>query len=155
MYVSIFNLFSVSILLLPLAVQATQGLTLQQAETIAIQRDVVSKSYDQKAMAFNEQSKASNTWSDPRIKFGAQAVPVDSFDLEQEPMTQIVLGYQQMLLALSGSAQSNAKAINIVNSSGSAVANGVNISRTNAGDLSVQGGNIITLTQNNVISHSR
>ena len=58
-------------------------------------------------------------------------------------------------LVLSGSAQSNAQAINIVNSSGSAVANGVNISRTNAGDLSVQGGNIITLSQNNMISHSR
>ncbi len=58
-------------------------------------------------------------------------------------------------LVLSGSAQSNARAVNIVNSSGSAVANGVNISRTNAGDVSVQGGNIITLTQNNVISHSR
>lgn len=58
-------------------------------------------------------------------------------------------------MALSGSAQSDAKAINIVNSAGSAVANGVNISRTSAGDLSAQGGNIITLTQSNVISHSR
>ena len=58
-------------------------------------------------------------------------------------------------LLLSGSAQSNAQAINVVNSAGSAVANGVNISRTNAGELAAQGGNIITLTQNNVISHSR
>ena len=61
----------------------------------------------------------------------------------------------EFTMTLSGSAQSSAKAINVVNSSGSAVANGVNISRTNAGDLSVQSGNIITLTQNNVISHSR
>jgi hypothetical protein len=58
-------------------------------------------------------------------------------------------------MSLSGSAQSDAKAINIVNSAGSAVANGVNISRTSAGDLTAQGGNIITLTQSNVISHSR
>lgn len=98
MYVSRFNPFVAALLLMSHAsAWATQGLTLQQAEKIAIQRDTVSKSYEQRAMAFNEQAKASNTWSDPRLKFGAQAVPIDTFDIDQEPMTQIVLGYQQML----------------------------------------------------------
>jgi len=74
-----------------------QGLTLQDAERLAVDRDTLIKSYHQKAQAFIEQSKAVNTWPDPRIKLGAQALPIDSFDLEQEPMTQLILGYQQML----------------------------------------------------------
>ncbi len=73
------------------------GLSLQQAEQIALQRDSVSKSFKQKEQAFTEQAIATDTWQDPRIKLGAQAVPVDSFDLEQEPMTQLIVGYQQML----------------------------------------------------------
>jgi len=78
-------------------VQASQGLSLQQAELIAVQRDALSKSYEKKAQAYSEQAIASEAWPDPRLKFGAQAVPIDSFDLEQEPMTQVILGYQQML----------------------------------------------------------
>lgn len=74
-----------------------QGLTLKDAERLAVERDAVIKSLDQQALAFSEQAKAADSWPDPRIKFGAQAVPIDSFDLEQEPMTQVILGYQQML----------------------------------------------------------
>ncbi|MBE9528806.1 MAG: hypothetical protein IME99_06170 [Proteobacteria bacterium] len=54
-------------------------------------------------------------------------------------------------LTLSGSAQSNANAMNIVNATGSAVADGVNIART--GQLSSSGA--LGLSQTNVISHSR
>lgn len=98
MYASNFKLFLVTTLVLPFAsVWAMPGLSLQQAEQIALQRDAIIKSYEQKSLAFMEQSKGSTAWPDPKIKFGAQAVPVDSFDLEQEPMTQIVLGYQQQL----------------------------------------------------------
>ena len=85
-------------LLLPhSSVNAYQGISIQQAEEIALRRDAVSKSYNQKSLALIEQAKASNTWPDPRLKLGAQAIPTDTFDLQQEPMTQIVLGYQQML----------------------------------------------------------
>ncbi|MDX2481035.1 MAG: hypothetical protein QNK24_11960 [Desulfuromusa sp.] len=54
-------------------------------------------------------------------------------------------------LALSGSAQNAAQGMNIVNSTGSAVANGVNVAQTQQ----VSGGNVLHLTQSNVISHSR
>ena len=54
-------------------------------------------------------------------------------------------------LALSGSAQSGARGMNIVNSTGSAVANGVNVAQTQQ----VNGGNVLNLNQSNVISHSR
>ena len=73
------------------------GLTLQEAEQLALQRDTLDKSFKQQAQAYGEQAKAADTWADPRIKFGTQAVPVDSFDLQQEPMTQVIVGYQQML----------------------------------------------------------
>jgi len=73
------------------------SLTLQQAELIAVQRDSLSKSFKQNERAFADQSKAVDTWQDPRIKLGVQALPVDSFDFEQENMTQMVVGYQQML----------------------------------------------------------
>ncbi len=74
-----------------------QGMSLQEAERLALQRDTLISSLEQKARAYNEQARASQSWPDPRINFGAQAVPVDTFDLDQEPMTQLVLGYQQML----------------------------------------------------------
>lgn len=78
-------------------VWATQVLTLQEAEQRALQRDALIKGFAQKAQAYGEQAKSKEAWPDPRIKLGAQAVPVDSFDLDQEAMTQLVVGYQQML----------------------------------------------------------
>jgi outer membrane protein TolC len=76
---------------------AATGLSLKQAEQFALQRDTLSKSFKQTELAFTDQARATDTWQDPRIKFGAQAVPIDSFDLEQENMTQLIIGYQQML----------------------------------------------------------
>ncbi len=73
------------------------GLSLQQAEQFALQRDSISKSFRQNELAYADQARATDTWADPRIKLGVQALPVDSFDFEQENMTQLVVGYQQML----------------------------------------------------------
>jgi len=80
--------------ILPMSVFA---MSLQDAERLALERDTIIKSSDQQALAFAEKSRSVEAWPDPRIKLGVQAVPIGSFDLEQEPMTQIVLGYQQML----------------------------------------------------------
>jgi len=73
------------------------GLTLTLAEQLAVHRDSLSKSFKQSELAYADQARATNTWQDPRVKLGVQALPVDSFDLEQENMTQLVVGYQQML----------------------------------------------------------
>ncbi len=54
-------------------------------------------------------------------------------------------------LALMGSAQSNIKGMNVVNATGSAVADGVNIARTSG----LANGGAMILTQSNVINHSR
>ncbi|HED33155.1 MAG TPA: TolC family protein [Gammaproteobacteria bacterium] len=81
----------------PMQQHSASGLSLQEAEQFALQRDTLSKGFRRNEQAFNEQAIATDTWADPRIKLGAQAVPVDSFDLEQEAMTQLIVDYQQML----------------------------------------------------------
>lgn len=87
-------LFSVSQLY---AAEMDALLSLQQAERIAVERDLVLQSHQASSLAMKDQAVAADNWPDPVIKFGALAVPVDTFDLEQEQMTQVVLGYQQML----------------------------------------------------------
>ncbi len=74
-----------------------QGVSLQEAERIAIDRDALIKSFKQQSSAYIEQSYAVDSWPDPKIKVGAQAIPTGSFDLDQEAMTQLILGYQQLL----------------------------------------------------------
>jgi hypothetical protein len=54
-------------------------------------------------------------------------------------------------LALAGSAQSNIRGMNVVNATGSAVADGVNIARTSG----LSSGGAMVLQQSNVITHSR
>jgi len=81
----------------PLMANEKLSLSLAEAENIALQRDLVLQSQTANALAMQEQSVAADNWADPVIKLGALAVPVDSFDLEQEQMTQVVLGYKQML----------------------------------------------------------
>lgn len=80
-----------------LAVDMNTSLSLAEAEKIALQRDLIIQSQQAQSKAMTEKSVSANTWTDPVIKFGALAVPVDSFDLEQEQMTQVVIGYKQML----------------------------------------------------------
>jgi len=84
------------ILFAPLSL-AEAMLSLQQAEQLALERDLQLQSQQAQSSAMLSQSIAADSWPDPVIKFGALAVPVDSFDLEQEQMTQLVLGYKQML----------------------------------------------------------
>jgi hypothetical protein len=54
-------------------------------------------------------------------------------------------------ITLAGSAQRDIRALNAVNAAGSAVANGVNISRT----PTLSGGQTLALNQQNIIRHSR
>lgn len=85
------------VLLLPAGSYAQQGLSIGVAEQIALQYDPMIKSYDQRMASFNEQAVSVNTWPDPKMRFGFLSLPTDTYDLEQEPMTQIIVGYQQML----------------------------------------------------------
>ncbi len=72
-----------------------RALNLQQAEQLAIQSDPSIESYKATSRSFVDESVADDTLPDPKLRFGAVNVPVDTFDLEQEQMTQIKLGIQQ------------------------------------------------------------
>lgn len=74
-----------------------QKLNLQQALVRALEHDAQISGFTARQLSWQEQSQAAETWDDPKLRFGAVSVPLDSFDLEQEPMTQLVLGYQQKL----------------------------------------------------------
>ncbi|MBE9567713.1 MAG: TolC family protein [Proteobacteria bacterium] len=71
------------------------ALTLNQAEQLAIQSDPLIESLKATSRSFEEESFASDTLPDPRLRFGAVNVPVDTFDLDQENMTQLKVGIQQ------------------------------------------------------------
>ncbi len=71
------------------------SLTLQQAEQLAIQADPSIESFRATSRSFEQQSVADDTLPDPKLRFGAANVPVDTFKLDQEAMTQVRLGVQQ------------------------------------------------------------
>lgn len=71
-------------------------LTLQQAELLANAMDPGSKRYQSLARSMEEKSVADAQLPDPKFRFGLMNFPVDTFKRDQEPMTQIQLGVQQM-----------------------------------------------------------
>ena len=83
--------------MLATTVFAEQTLSLQQSEQLALERDAVLKGQQHKVSALQDESVAADAWPDPRLRFGFANLPTDSFELDQEPMTQIILGYQQAL----------------------------------------------------------
>lgn len=71
------------------------ALSLKQAEQLAIQSDPSIESLKATSQSYVDESIADDTLPDPKLRFGAVNVPVDTFDFEQEQMTQIKLGIQQ------------------------------------------------------------
>lgn len=71
------------------------ALSLQQAEQLAIQSDPSINAYKATSLSFVDESVADDTLPDPKLRFGAVNVPVDTFDLDQEQMTQVKIGIQQ------------------------------------------------------------
>jgi hypothetical protein len=67
--------------------------------------------------------------------------------------SEIVVTHLNEVL-LSGSAQQNAQAVNLVNAAGSAVANGVNIAVNLTGELTTSG-QMLELSQRNVVTQAR
>ncbi len=71
------------------------ALDLKQAEQLAIHSDPSIESFKATSRSFVDESVAENTLPDPKLRLGAVNVPVDTFDLEQEQMTQLKVGIQQ------------------------------------------------------------
>jgi len=74
---------------------AAPSLTLQEAETLALEMDPGSKRFQSLARSMQERSIADGQLPDPKFRFGLMNFPVDTFNRDQEPMTQIQFGMQQ------------------------------------------------------------
>ncbi len=85
--------------LLPAMAQAGEPLSLDDARSIALERDLEIARLDARREAMGERAVAAAQLPDPGVKLGLMSLPVDSFALDQEPMTQMVVGAQQMFPA--------------------------------------------------------
>ena len=83
-------------LLVSFSVHAEQMLTIQLAVQTALERDALIGVYQSRGDALREQSIAEDTLPDPKIKLGVMNVPTDTYDMNQEPMTQVQFGIKQM-----------------------------------------------------------
>ncbi|MFT7053227.1 MAG: outer membrane protein TolC [Psychromonas sp.] len=72
-----------------------QGISLHDAEQIAIESDPAQQIYQSQQAALIAQGIAGSTLADPMIKLGMANVPTDSFQLDQDPMTQLSVGLSQ------------------------------------------------------------
>jgi outer membrane protein TolC len=71
-------------------------LPIDEAVHIAVERDPVAARFDALADGLQAESTARGQLPDPRVRFGFLNLPTDTFKLDQEPMTQVLLGVQQM-----------------------------------------------------------
>jgi outer membrane protein TolC len=71
-------------------------LSFKEFERIALDSDPVISGLKSNANAYRERAIASNRLPDPRIRMALANMPTDSFDFDQEPMTQKIIGIQQM-----------------------------------------------------------
>lgn len=71
-------------------------LALQNVIRISILNDSWLKGNEYSQEAIEESSIAAGTYADPKVTIGADNVPTDTFDLNQEAMTQLKVGISQM-----------------------------------------------------------
>lgn len=84
------------VLLISNSAYAEQVLTIEYAVQTALKHDALISVYQSRRDAFKEQSIAEDTLPDPTIKLGMMNLPTDTFKRNQEPMTQLQIGIQQM-----------------------------------------------------------
>lgn len=85
----------VALLLWQMPAVADPALTLAEAEEVALARDGGLDQLRARRDALGDAAIAEAELPDPQLRFGAMNVPTDSFDLDQEPMTQVQVGLRQ------------------------------------------------------------
>lgn len=73
------------------------ALSVEKVEALALTQDPVVSKLMAESQSLLEKSISDGQWKDPRLKLGLIAVPLDSFDLNQENMTQQQIGIQQAI----------------------------------------------------------
>jgi outer membrane protein TolC len=71
-------------------------LTLEEAARLALKDDFTLQAINARGQSMSELSVAAESLPDPKLKLGLANLPTDTFDFDQEPMTQAVIGVQQM-----------------------------------------------------------
>lgn len=71
-------------------------LTLDRAESLALEQDTGYSGLIKQSRAFEDQAVADGQLPDPMLMFGWLNVPVEDFDLDTEPMNQIRFSVKQM-----------------------------------------------------------
>ena len=71
------------------------GLTLGMAEELALESDPGVQAVEANKLALEEKSVAADQLPDPLLKMGLVSLPTDTFNLGQEPMTQVQVGVIQ------------------------------------------------------------
>ncbi|MFV0449638.1 MAG: TolC family protein [Vibrio sp.] len=74
---------------------STPDKTLVQLIEAALSNDGTRRQYYAEAQAMRETGKASATLMDPKLKFGVTGLPTDSFAFDEDPMTNITVGFMQ------------------------------------------------------------
>ena len=82
-------------LLMPGMALALETLSLEQAVQQAVQENPGLAGKRAHAQAIGELPAQAGALPDPRLSFGAVNVPVDTYNLDQEPMTQLQIGLSQ------------------------------------------------------------
>lgn len=80
----------------PQTLANSDSVSLQQAIEAAQARDPWLQGSLLQQQALEAQSIAAGTLPDPRLELGFANLPIDSFDFDQEPMTQFKVGVSQM-----------------------------------------------------------
>ena len=89
--------FSLVIGLSVFSVQAQKVISLEQAIMLAQQNDPWIHGSQLQQQAIENRSIASNTLPDPTVSISMMSLPTDSWELDQEAMTQFKVGVSQML----------------------------------------------------------
>ena len=76
--------------------QSGTGLTLPEAEQLALSNEPGIVAAQARAQSMAEKSIAVGSLPDPEIRLGIANLPVGSYNFNQEPMTQKVIGIRQM-----------------------------------------------------------
>jgi outer membrane protein TolC len=84
-----------------LASLPARALELSEAERLAIEADPTLQALEARGEAFAFDAVADAELPDPRLQLGSQSVPLPSFDIDEEPMSQLQLGIEQRVPARS------------------------------------------------------
>ncbi len=73
------------------------SLTLQQAETLALNNSNLAKSAHLSSQSYKQLALAAGEFADPKLNFGLINLPTDDFSITKNPTTQMRVGIKQML----------------------------------------------------------